>query len=70
MYNSMDESFSWESCCAWMSGVMRDVSLAWPAERTVKARRRALMRERRDERDIVNNWWEEPIDCTCLRLDV
>lgn len=37
----------------WMEGVMRFVSLAWPAERTVKDRIRALRRERKEERDMV-----------------
>jgi len=35
-----------------MEGVIRDVSFAWPAERTVKARMRALRRERVDGSDI------------------
>lgn len=37
---------------------MRDVSLAWPAERTVKDKMRAAKRERKDVNDIGEDYKE------------
>ena len=54
MYSSSEDS--WSVCWEWMEGVRREVSLAWPAERTVKARRRAERRVRREVGDIESIW--------------
>lgn len=48
-----DSLAMWVSCC---SGVIRDVNLAWPAERTVKARIIAQRKESIEVRDIVVYW--------------